>query len=271
MKTSRPDGNAPGGTAEESPDARLFVAAVAHAMHVLEAFEGGRERLTIAEITARTGIGRSAAQRMVYTLGRLGYLDRDESGRLYRISYRLADLCSTLFGEGSLPDRIAPALEQLNAATGETASWVERRDDEILVMKVLPSPHFSHVVLAVGQRYAMLPSSSGQAILAYLPMETAADLLTRASERVHARLSWRNHAEMVAHFEAVRAAGYAQTQKSEDHFSVSLSAPVLGPGGLPLGAINVSALRARYPGPGIEALAHPLLKAAQEATAHLLG
>ncbi|WP_108659590.1 IclR family transcriptional regulator [Acuticoccus kandeliae] len=258
---SAPQPVLPDDAAEDGPDPRLFVSTVDRVMRVLEAFGGSRERLTIADIAKRTGLGRSAAQRLVYTLDHLGYLDRDATGRLYGVSTRLAHLSGELFGRDSLPDRVAPALECLNAATGETVTWVERRDDEIIVLKVLPSRHFTHVALSVGQRFPMLPSSSGQAILAHLPMETATALHARADARILARLSWRTRDEMVAHFAGIRAAGYAQTEKSEDIFSVSLSAPILGPGGVPLGAVNVSALRARYPDPGAEDLARQLLEA----------
>ena len=77
----------------EMVDERLFVASVAKAMRILETFDKDAGSLGLSDIALRTGLGRSATQRFIYTLERLGYLDRDEASKRYMLSkkvYRFA-------------------------------------------------------------------------------------------------------------------------------------------------------------------------------------
>ncbi len=60
----------PSAAAEAPVDPRLFVASVEKALRVLGVFDREHPRLTLAEIAARTALGRSATQRFVYTLHR---------------------------------------------------------------------------------------------------------------------------------------------------------------------------------------------------------
>lgn len=255
---------------ETGADPRLFVSGIERAMRVMEAFDAGQQRLSLADISTRTGLGRSAAQRIVYTLHHLGYLHREADERFYSISYRMVDLCRGLIGRESPARRLLPLLQDLAEKTGETTAWVQLEGDKIVVLQSVLSTHFSHVNLSVGQHFAALPSSSGQALLAHADPALAEGLLQDAAAPVRARLPFATPEEMHGHFAAIRAAGYALTGKDEDLYSVSLSAPVFGPTGAALGAINLSVVESRFPKDTVGArLSSLLLRAARDATALL--
>jgi IclR family pca regulon transcriptional regulator len=69
----------------------LFVQSVARALQVLSAFHRSQSPLSLSAIAEASGVGRSAAQRVVHTLQILGYIERDEAGRGYVPSIRLLD------------------------------------------------------------------------------------------------------------------------------------------------------------------------------------
>ena len=52
----------------------LFVQSLARGMSVLEAFRDADGALSLGQIATRTGLTRSAAQRLVHTFRTLGYL-----------------------------------------------------------------------------------------------------------------------------------------------------------------------------------------------------
>src|SRR5688572_23729816 len=73
------DGAAP--TELRDVDPRLFVGSVEKGMRVLRAFYNQSTPLSLTEVAERTGLGRSAAQRFIYTLKALGYLRQDPKTR----------------------------------------------------------------------------------------------------------------------------------------------------------------------------------------------
>lgn len=226
------------------PDSRLYVASVEKAMMVLEAFEAGRKALTISEIAEHTGLGRSAAQRFVYTLHHLGYLRRDD--KRYTVSHRIIDLARSLIGIDTRSERVGPILDEISRHCRETVAWVELDGAEIVIMKSVPSVHLSSVNLPVGQRFAALSASSGQVLLAYATPERVLWAYHNATGNARERFGRRSDQQVLDYFSAVKNAGFVVTEKMEDQDSVSLSVPVLDPAGLAVGALNISMLKSRY-------------------------
>ncbi|WP_338532099.1 helix-turn-helix domain-containing protein [Nitratireductor thuwali] len=72
-------------------DDPLFVQSIARAMQVLSSFHQAGRPLTLNEIAAAAGIGKSAAQRVVHTLKTLGYIERDADDRGYVPGIRILD------------------------------------------------------------------------------------------------------------------------------------------------------------------------------------
>lgn len=232
---------------QDEVDTRLYVALVERTMRVMAAFDGGLGSRTIADIAKQIDLGRSAVQRIVYTLEQLGYLEREEDQRHYRLTLKILDLSGGLTRPGNLMRLVQPVLQDLADETGETASWVKLEGDEIVIQQTVRSRHLGHVSFAPGQRFAALPSSSGQAILAQGDPKFAESLLAAASPALRKRIAFADAAEMAARFAEIRSQGFATTSKEEDLFSVSISAPVLSSSGVVLGALNVSALESRVP------------------------
>ena len=55
-----------------------FMTSLARGLAVVRAFSQQRQRLSVAQISARTGISRAAVRRCLYTLARLGYVASDD-------------------------------------------------------------------------------------------------------------------------------------------------------------------------------------------------
>jgi IclR family pca regulon transcriptional regulator len=243
-------------------DERLFVASVEKAMRVLRVFDGQRPWLGLTEIVELTGLGRSATQRFVYTLHQLGYLRRDPDTRRYGLATRVLELAKGMLGGNRLLERSQPLLAELARATGETVSWVELDEDEIVIVANLPSVHVAHVHLPVGSRFAALSSSSGQVLLCDAARERVAQLheaLDAASRRRLGPGGFSAVLRMLAH---AREAGYSMTEKLMDPHGVSLSAPVRDVSGRVVAAINISTLTSRHDAASAQRELLPLLLAA---------
>lgn len=268
--------SAPGGS--ETPpvslpeiDERLFVASVAKAMRVLEAFDKSASNLSLSDIAIRTGLGRSASQRFIYTLERLGYLERDEQTKRYTLSRKVFRFAQNAASSNAGLEAAYPAMRALSEQTRETISWVEVDGAEIVIIATLPSTHISSVNLPVGTRFPALSSSSGQMLLAHSAPSHVEKVWSASHPSVAQRTKAANAAEMTRILEQVKAAGFSVTEKNMEQGSISVSAPVHDRAGRAIGAINLSTLTTRYDrDAAIRQLAPLVAEAAQQATDTLI-
>jgi len=241
-----PKGSKPASAGRAEVDERLYVASVEKAMRVLEAFDKSASELSIADIALRTGMGRSAAQRFVYTLCRLGYLRRHPAARLYSLSTKLVGLVGGMLSANARLQAAYPVLSQLAQETHETVSWVELDGDDIVVLGNIPSEHLASVNLPVGSRFAALPASSGQVLLCQESDAVLRAMLRRLEPAVRARFGDREDDDIIALIERTGSEGYSMTEKNLGQGSVSISVPVFDHAGRVVAAINLSTLSLRY-------------------------
>jgi len=244
---------------DDDVDERLFVASVEKAMRVLESFDRDNQALSILELNERTGLGRSATQRFVYTLHRLGYLQRLPGAKTYRLSARLVGLAGAMLGGNAALQHAWPNLVELARETGESISWVELDGDEIIVLGNIPSVHPVSVNLPVGSRFAAMPASSGQVLLAHLPDDTLRARIVAMPPGVRARFGDRDDDEILSFFTKARAQGHSMTEKNLGQGSVSISVPVVDSRGQTIAAINLSALATRHDSDAVRTRLLPLV------------
>lgn len=252
-------------------DERLFVASVGKAMKVLETFDKTTATLNLSDIAIRTGLGRSAAQRFIYTLERLGYLDRDEQTKRYTLAKKVFRFAQSAVSSNVALDAAYPLMRELGERTRETISWVEVDRADIVIIATIPSLHISSINLPVGTRFPALSSSSGQVLLAHSPAKHIEKVWNASHDSVPQRTRARNAGEMMRILEAVKATGFAVTEKNMEQGSISVSAPVHDRAGRAVGAINLSTLTTRFERQAaIEQLAPLVAAAAARATEELI-
>ncbi|WP_421880647.1 IclR family transcriptional regulator [Pacificispira sp.] len=105
------------------------VEAVERALSILEAFSAERQMMSLADLSRETGLYKSTLLRLAASLERYGYLTRNERG-LFKLGPSLWRLGSLYRRSYDLGELIRPELRSLVAATGETASYYVREDNE---------------------------------------------------------------------------------------------------------------------------------------------
>ncbi|MFN3207576.1 MAG: IclR family transcriptional regulator [Roseovarius sp.] len=241
-------------------DPRLFVGSVRKAMSVMEAFDDLEPSMSLTRIALKTELGRSAAQRFVYTLEVLGYLRRDPKTLEYALSNRALIFARNILTANTAVERAFPHMAELAEETGETVSWLEYDAGHVLVLNSAPSPHRSAVVLPIGARFDALTASSGLLFLAEMPPDAVAVLFEAADAATRSRLGDIDLTRYMDLLRSTRERGYAITEKDIDQSSLSVSVPVHDLNRRIVAAANVSVLRART---GPEKLRSEILPALQ--------
>src|ERR1700748_426743 len=144
----------------------LHVASVAKAFRVLEAFGQTITDLSLMKIADFTGLDKSATQRFTHTLWQLGYLEKDERTRRFRLGKPVLDLSFYYLRSNALIELATPALVDLRNSCGERAN-LSLYDDTttIYVIRQQTKREYFDGSL-IGRRIPVFCTAGGRAILA---------------------------------------------------------------------------------------------------------
>ncbi|MBS0367207.1 MAG: IclR family transcriptional regulator [Proteobacteria bacterium] len=256
----------PPGPAARDP---LFNHSVEKAFAILTAFGNhGQRALGLAELAASVGMTTSSAQRCTHTLVRLGLLRRDPRLKRWLLTPRvLGPACAYLSGHGLL-EQATTHLVDLNQASGESVSFSEPSDTDMVYIARFPSLKRFYIHMAVGRRLPMYCTAAGRAYLAALPVTQAQAILRRSEIRALTPQTLTDPRAIMKQLHAAREAGYAWSDQETYRGDVSIAAAVLGEDGEPLAAINVAAPTSRWSLEQLRAKVAPvLLQTARAASA----
>jgi DNA-binding IclR family transcriptional regulator len=221
-------------------DDPLFVEAIARAFRVLEAFSTAPQPRSLGELAAATGLSKSAVQRVVHTLHRLGYMEQ-RPPRGVAPGRKLLDRSFDYQRSEPLFERAMPVLIDLRQEIGERVDLTVFDDLTMLYVFRLQSRRDTFRAGLGGRRIPTWCSSGGIAVLSRLPLSRVDDILGRSRlvaatphtvtepDRIRRRVA-----------EAGRR-GYALLLQELQLGIMALAAPVLDPEGHPVAAVHVTA------------------------------
>ena len=223
------------------------VAAVDRAISVIDAFQSGESSLTLQKLAERTGLHKSTIIRLIASLERGSIVIKRGQGE-YALGPALLKYGSRYQSSLRLSDQLVPVLSELMNATGQTSAFFVRDGNSRVCLHMAESYSVLRSHLRVGSVQPILPSGSGQILLAYSsdPAEAASGEAVRRSLVV--------------------------LNKGQRHPEISsLAAPVLGYGDVLVGAITVSGPTGDYNRKQVAVFSKPLLEAAMTLTERLGG
>ena len=128
----------PGLEMPSEPARKAGVTAAERALAILDAFivDGSRG---LAELAKATGLAKPTVLRLLVSLERSGYVVRLRDGR-YQLGAKLMQLGAAYRNNFRLDQHVLPVLEQLAAATRESATFHIREGDNRLLLFRVESP-----------------------------------------------------------------------------------------------------------------------------------
>ena len=108
--------------AGKDPKAEEGVAAVERALSILRAFDERSPALTLAELASRTGLYKSTISRLLVSLRRCGFVERDSLGR-HRIGPQAWSVGSLFAVDLTLEKILAQSWRIYSTATRETVAY----------------------------------------------------------------------------------------------------------------------------------------------------
>jgi DNA-binding IclR family transcriptional regulator len=216
------------------------VAALDRAITILKAFTGADRSLSLAEISARTGLYKSTILRLAASLIRAQMLERLEDGR-YRIGAALFALGS-IYQRSLVPaDILLPIMRELSDLSSESVAFYVRSGDVRTCLYRIESLHAVRYMVREGDVLPLEAGSGGRVLAAFTGAEGAP-------------------------YDAIRRDCFYVSDGERDAETSGISAPVFGPGRTLVGALTLAGPRSRVDRAFLERMKRPLLAAAARAT-----
>jgi DNA-binding IclR family transcriptional regulator len=211
---------------------------------VLTAFRRGDASLSLAELSARTGLVKSTIMRLAVSLESHGLIVRLPDGS-YQLDAEVLRLGMIYQQSFSLEKFVVPVLEELVARSNETASFYIRRGEQRLCLFRVETPHLLRLHIQQGDMLPMDSSATAQVLRIFGTQPIPAYAATLELP--------------------IYTAGMT------DPHTASLSIPVFGIDEVLMGALTISAPTTRLTAEYAKTLMEPMRVAASDLTKALGG
>lgn len=161
--------------------AERHVGSVQKAVTVLDTLAAAGQELGTNEVARRTGINASTTSRLLSTLAGAGLVQYEASTGRYALGIRILQLASAARETLDVRRLAGPALEDLAAVSGETATLSVPGEHEVMTLDFVQSPQSVRSVAEIGRNSVRHATAVGKVFLAHggsPPRE-----LTRFTER----------------------------------------------------------------------------------------
>jgi IclR family pca regulon transcriptional regulator len=215
-----------------------IVGSLLRGLEVIGILSRSPEPMTLAEVARLADTSRATARRLLLTLEREGYVVAE--GPVFRLRPKVMELGDAYLAGLRLPRIAHPFLVDLSARVRDTCSMTVLDGADVVYVERVKANRMMTVSIAVGTRLPAFMMSSGRVLLADLNEAEFAAYLEGVDPAVLTGPTIRSAADLGAAVGAAKADGFAITDQELDPALRSLAAPVRGPDGRAVAAVNVS-------------------------------
>jgi IclR family pca regulon transcriptional regulator len=251
---------------EDAKSEKNVVQSLAKGFQVIEAFTSDEPELVLADVARRTGLDKGTTFRLLNTLVLLGYVEKVDDTRRFRLTLKCLDIGFNAIARSDLRAQSRPILRGLVGELNEAASLgVLDGSDIVYVERIQAGLVRLGVDVRIGSRAPVYSTAIGHAILAYMPKSTQIEVLEAQPRPRRTETTITDLNALLRRLKQVKSTGYAVSNQENVSGLCVLAAPVLDLDGAPLAAVSVAAPTMRlsaseFARVGVE----PLLKAAAQ-------
>lgn len=214
------------------------VAAVDRALSILDALT--EERVSLADLSKRTGLYKSTVLRLIKSLEKAGYVLRATDGA-YRLGSKVLSLGALYQRYFRTSEIVPPVLERLAAELHEGASFYVCEGEQRVCLHRVESTRVIRDSIHVGDRLPLTVGAAGHVLRAFGDGR---------GERL----------------DEIRQQMFAASYGERDAESAAIAAPVFGAGNRLMGALSISGPRYRLEATGEARIVPVLFQFAKQLT-----
>ena len=210
------------------------VQTLARGLRIIERLADVEDGLTTTELTELLAVDKSSMSRLMGTLVKYRFVERDGQTRRYFLGTHIQELGRRAGQHAKLRDLVQPHLQQLGAQTSENAHVAVYASPQALTIADVPSTEPLRVVSEVGRRMPLHCSAVGKCLLAFAQIPLPNNYPQFTSRTIV------DVQQLELQLEQVRYQGYALDDEELTLGVRGLAAPIRNREGRTIAAIGLS-------------------------------
>jgi IclR family transcriptional regulator, KDG regulon repressor len=215
------------------------IKSLARGLVILDYLGQAEEGVGITELADKMGIDKGSASRLLATLARYGYAEKDTATRRYRLGPQVVALSRSMLLRMPLRETAKPYLRQLMERTGECAHLGIVAQGKVLYIDQVESPATLRVNAQVGHMAPLHCTALGKTLLAFSDAELPETLETYTFRTLT------DPDILRMNLEQTRKQGYGLDDEEYDYGVRCVAAPVFDFRQKVIGAVGISGPAAR--------------------------
>jgi IclR family transcriptional regulator, pca regulon regulatory protein len=216
---------------------RDYVASLARGLEVISAFTKSRPKMTLADIARSTGMNRATVRRLLLTLVREGYADKDD--KLFYLKPKVLKLGYSAVSSMSMLDVIQPVMNELADKLQESVFAAVLAGEEVFYVARASADRLINVGITVGKRAPAFAVSTGRILLAAEPEEVRERYLDNVRLEKLTPNTVTSKVKLRALIEEARVSNYSIVDQEMEAGLGAISVPIRNGEGKVIAALNV--------------------------------
>ncbi len=215
------------------------IRAVERALDVLLCFNRQTPELSMTQIAEQIGIHKSTVHRLLKTLEKKRFVERDTATGVYRLGIQLLQMAYLTLEQNDLRRLAAPFIRRLWEEHRETVHLTVLDQADVVFLDAIESPQRVKLAAAIGQRLPAFATASGRAILAFMPEEAVQDVLKHGMPQ-YTRQTRSSPEALFDELRHVQERGFALDEQEFEEGIDAVAAPIFDQSGHPMAAVSVA-------------------------------
>jgi IclR family pca regulon transcriptional regulator len=219
-----------------------IVKSVVKAFSVLQAFGPDSCEMVLADIARAAKLDNATAFRLLNTLVMLGYVERIQDTRRFRLTFKCLELGFNAIARSDLRSLGRPFLRAIVNDRIEAASiGVLDGHEVVYIERIQAGLERLAVDIRVGNRVPAFSSAIGRAILSRMPLEAQREILESAPPRRLTDRTLVDVDQILGQIAQAAADGYAISDQETVTGLRVIAAPITDVDGVPIAGISAAA------------------------------
>jgi IclR family pca regulon transcriptional regulator len=228
----------------DSESDRDYVATLARGLDVICSFTRYTPRMSLSEVAKATGMTRASARRILLTLVKEGYAEKND--RVFSLRPKVLQLGYSALASVGILDVVQPIMNELTQSTQESIFAAVLTGDDVTYLARSTPDRVMSVSYNVGNRLPAYAVSTGRVLLAYESDEALEQYLSRVELKQHRPNTVSSRMKLREIILETRQLGYSLVDEELEVGVRSLSVPIRDINNRVIAALNACCPSVRF-------------------------
>ena len=219
---------------------RYLINSVLRAALILQSFSINKTSYTNAELSKKLELNRSTLTRLLYSLEKAGFLERDSKTGEYELTHELYRIGTIYINQVNLHREAMPLLSELASSCKETAHLAVLHKTEVFIIDRVESTQSVTTRSLSGTKLEAYCTGTGKVLLAHLNEEDLDAFFEAVELKPLTRNTITDIEPLRRHLETVRKQGYAIDDTEHEMELKSVACPVYDNRGSVVAAVSIA-------------------------------